>query len=99
MTATTALDAQETGGDKAQQERPHGAKTGGQRSYAQVLEGRAEPMNVLRDLLPYMWPRDRPDLQRRVVAACVALVLAKVVTVSVPLAYKAAVDWLTANGA
>jgi len=52
---------------------------------------------VLRGLLPYVWPKDRPDLRGRVVLAVIALVLAKVITVSTPLAYKGAVDWLTGN--
>lgn len=52
---------------------------------------------TLRELLPMVWPEDRPDLRLRVVLAFVALILAKIVTVSVPLFYKEAVDWLTAN--
>ena len=52
---------------------------------------------VLRGLAPYVWPKDRPDLRFRVVLAVIALVLAKVITVSTPLAYKGAVDWLTGN--
>jgi len=58
---------------------------------------RSSHLAVLRGLAPYVWPEGRPDLRRRVVLAFVALVLAKVVTVSTPLAYKAAVDWLTNN--
>jgi ABC-type transport system involved in Fe-S cluster assembly fused permease/ATPase subunit len=42
-----------------------------------------------------VWPKDRPDLRRRVVLAGVVLVLAKFVTVVTPFAYKHAVDWLT----
>jgi len=52
---------------------------------------------VLRALAPYVWPENRPDLRLRVVLAVIALVLAKVITVSTPLAYKGAVDWLTGN--
>lgn len=52
---------------------------------------------MLRALAPYVWPDDRPDLRLRVVLAVIALVLAKVITVTTPLAYKAAVDWLTGN--
>ncbi|WP_022727854.1 ABCB family ABC transporter ATP-binding protein/permease [Fodinicurvata sediminis] len=48
------------------------------------------------DLLPELWPPDRPDLKRRVVAAMIFLVAAKLATVGVPLIYKAAVDNLTA---
>jgi ATP-binding cassette, subfamily B, heavy metal transporter len=52
---------------------------------------------VLRALAPYVWPKNRPDLRRRVVLAVIALVLAKVITVTTPFAYKAAVDWLTGS--
>jgi len=52
---------------------------------------------VLRALAPYVWPEDRPDLRLRVVLAVIALVLAKVITVTTPFAYKAAVDWLTGS--
>ena len=62
-----------------------------------VLDRRASHWSVLGDLLPFVWPKDRPDLRRRVLLAFVALVLAKVVTVAVPLAYKEAVDWLNEN--
>ncbi len=58
---------------------------------------RSSHLAVLRGLAPYVWPKDRPELRVRVVLAFVALVLAKVVTVATPLAYKGAVDWLTGN--
>ncbi len=60
-----------------------------------VLAERAAHLSVLRGLMPYIWPEGRPDLRWRVVLAFVALVVAKLVTVAIPLAYKAAVDWLT----
>lgn len=60
-----------------------------------VLAERAAHLSVLRGLAPYIWPEGRPDLRWRVVLAFVALVIAKLVTVAIPLAYKAAVDWLT----
>jgi len=46
-------------------------------------------------LLPFVWPQGRPDLRLRVVLAFVVLTIAKLVTISVPIFYKAAVDWLT----
>jgi ABC-type transport system involved in Fe-S cluster assembly fused permease/ATPase subunit len=55
--------------------------------------------SILRTLLPFVWPKDRPDLRRRVVLAGIVLVLAKLVTVLTPFAYKHAVDWLTAADA
>jgi len=60
-----------------------------------ILTARTEHWRVVRDLLPFVWPEGRPDLRLRVVFACVALVLAKIVTVMVPIAYKEVVDWLT----
>ncbi|MEL6288010.1 MAG: ABC transporter ATP-binding protein/permease [Pseudomonadota bacterium] len=47
-------------------------------------------------MLPFVWPSDRPDLRRRVVYAAVLLVIAKLVTVVIPITYKWAVDYLTA---
>ncbi|MEM1306635.1 MAG: hypothetical protein AAGG99_03845, partial [Pseudomonadota bacterium] len=48
--------------------------------------GRSDHLDVYRGLLPFVWPEGRPDLRRRVVIAFVVLVLAKIVTVSVPIA-------------
>jgi ATP-binding cassette subfamily B protein len=60
-----------------------------------VLQARSGQLGVLRELLPYVWPAGRPDLRLRVVMALAALVLAKVITLAVPVAYKTAVDLLT----
>jgi ABC-type transport system involved in Fe-S cluster assembly fused permease/ATPase subunit len=60
-----------------------------------LLSGRASQTSVLGELLPYVWQKGRQDLQTRVVLAFIALVLAKVVTLAVPIAYKNVVDYLT----
>jgi ATP-binding cassette subfamily B protein len=60
-----------------------------------IFDSRAGHFDVLRSLLPFVWLAERPDLKLRVVLAFIALIASKIVTVSVPLAYKAAVDWLT----
>jgi ATP-binding cassette, subfamily B, heavy metal transporter len=60
-----------------------------------VLQARAGHWSVLRELLPYIWPANRPDLRARVGLALAALVVAKVVTLAVPIAYKTVVDALT----
>ncbi len=52
-------------------------------------------LDVLRALAPFTWPDGRSDLKRRVIFAFVALIAAKVITVLIPLIYKAAVDALT----
>jgi ATP-binding cassette subfamily B protein len=63
-----------------------------------ALERESDHWAVLRDLLPFIWPEGRPDLKLRVVIAAATLVVAKLVTVLVPVLYKEATDWLTANG-
>ncbi|MGI9354677.1 MAG: ABCB family ABC transporter ATP-binding protein/permease, partial [Rhizobiaceae bacterium] len=60
-----------------------------------ILDARAGHFDVLLNLLPYVWPNGRRDLQLRVILAIVALVVAKVVTVGIPIVYKTIVDWLT----
>jgi ATP-binding cassette, subfamily B, heavy metal transporter len=57
----------------------------------------ADQMTVLRGLLPFVWPADRPDLRMRMVWAFALLVLVKLVTVTMPIIYKAATDWLIAH--
>lgn len=57
-------------------------------------EKRESTFATLRDLWPYMWPSDRPDLKRRVGLALAVLVAAKIVTVLVPFTYKWATDAL-----
>ncbi len=47
--------------------------------------------------MDYLWPDGRLDLKIRVVLALLSLLLAKVVSVSVPFLYKAAVDSLSAE--
>ena len=63
-----------------------------------VLQARAGQLAVLRELLPYVWPKNRPDLHFRVILAFAALIVAKVVTLAVPIAYKNAIDFLTGEG-
>ena len=51
-------------------------------------------LSTVRALLPYLWPKGRPDLKRRIVLAMGALVVAKVFTIAFPLLYGAAIDAL-----
>ena len=46
-------------------------------------------------LLPYLWPEKRRDLRTRVSFAVVALILAKIASVSTPLVLGGAVNSLT----
>ena len=53
--------------------------------------------SVIRTLVylwPYIWPHDRPDLQRRVCIAAFFLVCAKLITATTPFFFKYATDAL-----
>ena len=52
---------------------------------------------TIRRVLPYLWPQGEGWVKRRVVAALAMLALAKVVSVSTPFFYKAAVDNLAGD--
>jgi ATP-binding cassette subfamily B protein len=65
------------------------------------IAGLAEPeerlaagLRALKSLRPYLWPRDSFELRFRVVLALVLLVAGKLVTITIPFFYKAAVDTL-----
>ncbi|WP_150290221.1 ABCB family ABC transporter ATP-binding protein/permease [Sphingobium estronivorans] len=47
---------------------------------------------TMRRFLPYLWPADAPALRRRVVIAMALVLVAKVVSLAMPFAYKGAVD-------
>jgi ATP-binding cassette subfamily B protein len=64
-----------------------------------LMAARTGHLTVLRELAPYIWPAGRPDLRMRVVMALVALIIAKAITLMVPIAYKAVVDLLTDEAA
>jgi ATP-binding cassette subfamily B protein len=55
----------------------------------------SEFFRAFRDLQPFMWPGDRPDLKLRIALALLMLVLTKLVTIAVPYAFKWATDALT----
>ncbi len=52
---------------------------------------------VLKNLLPFIWPAGRPDLRAEVTGAFVVLVVAKLVTVAVPISFKWVTDWLASD--
>jgi len=75
----------------------HGAGPGTGKRDPLMLQSQADHWTVLRGLLPFVWPQGRPDLKRNVVLAFGVLVLAKFVTVAVPVFFKEATDALTAG--
>ncbi len=50
---------------------------------------------MLRKLAPYVWPHGRADLRRRIYVALVLMLVAKLITVAVPYAFKWATDAVT----
>jgi ATP-binding cassette subfamily B protein len=62
-----------------------------------ALSNRSDHWTVFRGLMPFVWPEGRPDLRARIVMAFAVLVLAKLVTIAVPILFKQATDWLTAH--
>ncbi len=58
----------------------------------------AQDVGMIRRLLPYLWPKDRPEIRVRVAIALLMLVGAKLATVTVPIFYKRAVDALSGAG-
>ena len=54
---------------------------------------------TVRRFLPYLWPKERPDLRRRIAGAAVFVVLAKIVVLTLPFAYAGAVDRMSAGDA
>ena len=53
-------------------------------------------LRALRALSPYVWPHDRPDLQRTVALSLALMLAAKIVTVLMPYTFKWATDALVA---
>jgi len=55
---------------------------------------RSDPADwrTVRRFLPYLWPKDRPDLRGRIAGATVFVILAKIVVLALPFAYAGAVD-------
>ncbi|MGB0959495.1 MAG: ABCB family ABC transporter ATP-binding protein/permease [Halocynthiibacter sp.] len=58
---------------------------------------RDSALNVIKKVTPYLWPADQPWIKKRVILALISLVLAKIVIISTPFLYKAAVDLLAGD--
>jgi ATP-binding cassette subfamily B protein len=77
---------------------PHSPRLVGRSSIAGLPEPEErlrEGLRALKGLLPYLWPKNALELRVRVVLAVVLLIAGKLVTITVPLLYKHAVDALT----
>ena len=79
-------------------QRPAPAAKGADQSESFWNKLRLDPARhrVLRGLYPYVWPHDRPDLQRVVMLSLGLMLVAKLVTVLMPYTFKWATDALVA---
>jgi ATP-binding cassette, subfamily B, heavy metal transporter len=59
----------------------------------------AESWATLKRFLPYLWPKDNPGLRWRIVIAMGLVLLGKAVILSLPFAYKGAVNAMEGTGA
>ncbi len=50
---------------------------------------------TVRRFLPYLWPKQRPDLRWRIVLAAMLVLAAKVLVLSLPIAYARAIDTMS----
>ena len=57
-------------------------------------EKRSADLTVIGRFLPYLWPKNRPDLRLRVAVSLFLVLLAKATTLSMPFFYKGAIDRL-----
>jgi ATP-binding cassette, subfamily B, heavy metal transporter len=61
------------------------------------LGGRRAVLSIIIPLLPYIWPRERPDLQLRAVIALLLLLATKLATLAIPLLFKLVTDALAGS--
>ncbi|PCI04441.1 MAG: metal ABC transporter permease [Hyphomicrobiales bacterium] len=73
--------------------KPTSAKPGNAPPLVSAKSG--DMATTMRNLWPYMWPSDRPDLKRNVMWAMGFMLVGKLVTVAIPYLYKMATDSLT----
>ena len=53
---------------------------------------------AVRRFLPYLWPKERPELRWRIVVAAFFVLIAKIVVLALPFAYAGAVDAMSEGG-
>ena len=68
---------------------------GEMRDSAATNEGASPDFRTMRRFLPYLWPRDSPNLRMRVVVAMVLVLLSKCINLVMPFAYKGAIDQIS----
>jgi len=62
------------------------------------LDGNKADWATVKRFLPYLWPKDEPNLRLRIVVALSFILVSKALILSMPFAYKAVVDAMSGNG-
>lgn len=52
---------------------------------------------IIKNMLQYVWPKDRPDIKRRVVISLCLLITGKVISIQAPILFKNVIDFLNDN--
>jgi ATP-binding cassette subfamily B protein len=78
-------------------QRYRGAAAGGVpgRAAGALMPGSGQ-LRIVRGLVPYVWPSDRPDLKATIALSLALMLVAKLVTVAMPFTFKWATDALVA---
>ena len=66
---------------------------------ANLNDAQIQGWNVIKRVIPYLWPKDALWVRQRVVVAMAVLILSKVIAVGTPVFYKQAVDALAPENA
>ena len=66
---------------------------------ANLNDAQIQGWNVIKRVIPYLWPKDALWVRQRVVVALAVLILSKVIAVGTPVFYKQAVDALAPENA
>ena len=74
----------------------HGPKetaNGAKNASNQQISGK----EIIREMLQYVWPKNRPEIKRRVLLSLALLITGKVVSIQAPLLFKRAIDFMNEN--
>ena len=52
---------------------------------------------ILRQMLAYVWPKNKPDIKRRVVISLALLITGKVISIQAPILFKNVIDYMNDN--
>lgn len=70
------------------------AATNGQKSSSGVYN-----KQILKQMIQHVWPKDRPQVKRRVVISLALLIAGKVISIQAPILFKNVLDFLNDNSA